>query len=107
MVLVIDHTPSATRSATSDIAAPDPIDRKPTARSNASTAPWPTNGPTPGYTPATPNAMPSTHAGYTPTITIAATPHSAVNHQPAVYLTSQVSTSSPELHYPENRRTGE
>ena len=30
--------------------------------------------------------------GYTPTITTAATPHSAANHPPAAYLTSQVST---------------
>ena len=33
--------------------------------------------------------------GYTPTITIAATPHSAANHPPAAYLTSQVSTARP------------
>ncbi len=33
------------------------------------------------------NFAPNTHAGYTPTITTAATPHSAANHPPAAYLT--------------------
>ena len=36
--------------------------------------------------------------GCTPTITTAATPHSAVNHPPAAYLTSQVSTPSTTAH---------
>src|ERR1700738_75728 len=80
-------------SARSNTAAPDPTDHRPTARWNASTAPWPMNGPTPGSTSATPNAAQSSHAGCTPTITIAATPHSAVNHLPPAYLTTQVSTS--------------
>ncbi len=46
-------------------------------------------------TPATRNAARSTRAGYTPTITTAATPHSAANHPPPAYLTSQGSTPSP------------
>ena len=36
-----------------------PTGRRQTARSKGSTAPWPTNGPTPGSTAATPNAVPS------------------------------------------------
>jgi len=70
------------------------IDRRPMARWSVSTEPWPMNGPMPGSTPATRSAARRTSRGYTPTITTAATQHSAVNHQPAVYLTSQVSTTS-------------
>jgi transposase len=66
---------------------------KPTAKSNDSTAPWPTNGPTPGSTSATLTAARSSHAGCITTITTAATQHSRVNHPPAAYLTSQVSTT--------------
>jgi hypothetical protein len=44
-----------------------------------------------------PNAATSSLGGYTPTITIAATPHSAANHPPAAYLTCQVSTASAVL----------
>lgn len=40
-----------------------PGDRKPTARSNASTAPCSTNGPTSGPTPQTPNARPRSPTG--------------------------------------------
>jgi hypothetical protein len=43
-------------------------------------APWPTNGPTPRSTAATPNAPKSSSPGYTPMITTAATPHSVANH---------------------------
>src|SRR5271168_4284399 len=71
----------------------DHIDLRQTAKWNAFTAPWPTNGPTPGSTAATPNAASNSRSGYTPTIT-AATPHSAANHPPAAYLTCQVSTAS-------------
>ena len=73
------------RSATSNTAAPAPTGPRPTARSNASTAPWPTNGPTPGSTAATPNAATITQPGSTPTITTAATPQSAANRPPAAY----------------------
>src|SRR5271156_6434155 len=83
------------RSAASNIAVPGPIARRPTARWRDFTAPWPTSGPTPGSTAATTNAAQSFANGYTPTIATAATPHSAANHPPPVYLTSQVSTASP------------
>ena len=39
-------------------------------------------------------ASPRTRPGSTPTITTAATPHSAANHPPRAYLTSQVSTAN-------------
>jgi hypothetical protein len=39
-----------------------------------------------GFTEATPKAAPSLRSGCTPTITSAATPHSAANHPPAAYL---------------------
>src|SRR5687768_4358040 len=42
-----------------------------------------------------PNAATNSPDGYTSTITTAATPHSAANHPPPAYLTSQVSTTSP------------
>src|SRR5581483_6585758 len=70
------------------------IGHKRTAKSSVSIGPWPTSGPTPGSTAVTPNAATSSSDGYTPTITIAATQHSKVNHPPAEYLTSQVSTTS-------------
>src|SRR6185295_1295394 len=89
----IAHINSATPSVISSIGVPVRIDRRPTARSRDFTAPWPTNGPTPGSTAATPTAAQSSRDGYTPTITTAATQHSRVNHPPAVYLTSQVSTT--------------
>jgi hypothetical protein len=41
----------------------------------------------PGSTPATPNGAPGTPPGHTPTITTAATPHSAAKHPPPAYLT--------------------
>ena len=74
-------------------AEPDLTGRRPTEKWSDSTAPWPTNGPTPVSTPATPNAATSSPSGCTPTITTAATPHSAANHPPAAYLTCQVSTA--------------
>src|SRR5262249_51376237 len=61
---------------------------------SASTAPWPTNGPTHASTSAIPSAAPNFPFGCTPTITTAATPHSAANHPPAAYLTCQVTTAS-------------
>jgi hypothetical protein len=77
-----------------------PYRPRPTAKWRDSTAPWPTNGPTPGSTAATPNVAKSSPSGCTPTITTAATPHSAANHPPPAYLTSQVSTprSAASLH---------
>src|SRR5215217_8061223 len=55
------------------------------------------SGPTPGSTAATPNAATNSRDGYTPTITTAATQRSRVNHPPAAYLTSQVSTPRPAI----------
>jgi hypothetical protein len=60
-----------------------PTGRRPTARSNASTAPCSTNGPTSGPTPATQNAPPPWQTSSTPTTTTAATPHSEASHPSA------------------------
>src|SRR5690606_8755235 len=84
--------PFATLWATSSTGEPDRTGHRPTARWRDSTGPWPTNGPTPGSTPATPNDAPNSPSGCTPTITTAATPHSEANHPPAAYPTSQAST---------------
>jgi hypothetical protein len=58
--------------------------RRPTARSNASTAPCSTNGPTSGPTPATPSAPPPWQTSCIPTTATAVTPHSAATHRSAV-----------------------
>ena len=60
--------------------SPAPTGHRPTARSNASTAPCSTNGPTSGPTPATPNAPQPWQTSCTPTTATAATPHSKVSH---------------------------
>ncbi len=62
---------------------PGPTGPRPTARSNASTAPCSTNGPTPAPTGQTSNAAKRSPAGSTPTITTADTPHSQANHPQA------------------------
>ena len=71
-----------------------PTDHRPTEKWRDFIAPWPTNGPMPASTGTTQNAATNSRPGCTPTITTAATPHSAANHPPAAYLTSQVSTAS-------------
>ncbi len=63
--------------------------RRPTARSSASTAPWPTNGPTPDPTPPKPNAAPPLTPGSTPTTITGDTPHSEASHPPAASPTCQ------------------
>jgi hypothetical protein len=68
--------------------------RKPTEKSNASTAPCSRNGPTPRRTAATPTASAISPPGCTPPITTAATPRSAANHRQAASTTCQVSTPS-------------
>jgi len=88
----------ARRSPTS---APGPTAHRPTAKSNASTGPCSTNGPTPGPTAAKPNASPPSPRGYTPTITTAATPHSAAPHQLAASPTCQDRTARYRLSIPE------
>ncbi len=67
---------------------------RPTEKSNASTAPLQTNGPTPAPTAQTPNDAKLSQPGSTPTTTSAATPHSADNHQQAASPTSQDRTAS-------------
>ena len=57
-----------------------PTAHRPTARSNASTAPCSTNGPTSGPTPPTPNEPPPWQTSSTPTTTTEATPHSQASH---------------------------
>src|SRR5580693_1396525 len=81
------------RSRVSSTAERGLTGRRPTEKWRDFTAPWLTNGPTPVFTPATPSAATNFPSGCTPTITTAATPHSAANHPPAAYLTSQVSTA--------------
>lgn len=60
--------------------SPAPAGRRPTAESNASTAPCSTNGPTSAPTPATPNAPQPWQTSGTPTTTTAATPRSEASH---------------------------
>jgi transposase InsO family protein len=60
-----------------------PYRPRPTARSNDSTAPSPTAGPTPATTPQKPHAAPPSPPGSTSTITTDPTPPSAANHQSA------------------------
>ncbi len=67
----------------SPTSAPCPTAHRPTARSNASTGPCSTNGPTPGSTAAKPSASPPFPSGYTPIIITAATPHLGAPRQPA------------------------
>lgn len=62
-------------------------------------------GPTPGSISATQNVARNSSDGYTPTITTAATQHSAANRPPPAYLTSQVSTTRPVT--PGGLRVGE
>ena len=66
----------------SHTSGPGPTDPRPTARSNASTAPCSRNGPTPSPTARGRTRRRSSPTGSTPTITTAATPHSAASHQP-------------------------
>lgn len=74
----------AWRQALADLGAAGKLTRayrpQTTARSNASTAPCSTNGPTCGPTPATPYAPQPWQTSCTPTTTTAATPHSAASH---------------------------
>ena len=65
--------------AASATAAPGPTDPRPTARSNASTAPCSRNGPTSAPTAQKPNDGDASTAGCTPTTITAATPPSAAN----------------------------
>ncbi|GAA2626874.1 IS481-like element IS1649 family transposase [Streptomyces vastus] len=77
----------AWRQALSNLGATDKPTRayRPqTARSNASTGPCSTNGPTSGPTPATPHAPTPCQTFCTPTTTTAATPHSEASHRSAV-----------------------
>ncbi len=74
-------------------AGPGPGGRRQTARSNASTAPCSTNGPTPGPTPQTPNGRERFPAGWTGTTTTDPTPESAATPQPAASPTSPDNTS--------------
>jgi hypothetical protein len=63
--------------------APGPTARRPTARSNASTAPWLTAGPTPASTAQRPSVEPRSRPGSTSTITTGSTPPSAAHRQQA------------------------
>jgi hypothetical protein len=69
-----------------------PGGHRPTARSNASTAPCSRNGPTTGLTPQTANGGQHSPTGWTVTTTTDPTPASAATHQPAASPTSPDST---------------
>jgi len=91
------YTPSKTALArTSNASGPGPTARKPTAKSNGSTGRCSRNGPTPGPTPLTPNALRPSRPGCTTTITTEAAPHSRVSHPPAASSTSVVNTARPQ-----------
>ena len=78
-------TPGATPALSwaSSPNAPGPTGPRPTARSSASTAPWPTAGPTPASTTPKQTAEPPYRAGCTSTITTDPTPPSEASHQSA------------------------
>ena len=81
------QTPSPT-------AGPAPTGRRPTARSNASTAPCSSSGPTPAPTNQRPNGEQPCPPGCTSTTITATTPHSVATHPPAASLTSVDRTAS-------------
>ncbi len=83
-----------TRSST---AGPGLTGRRPTARSNGSTARSPTNGPTSGPTPQNAPAWWPCASGYTSTTITAPTPPSAASHPRAASPTCRVSTPSLQL----------
>lgn len=60
---------------------PGPTGPRPMGKSNASTAPWPMAGPTPGSTPPRHSAIKSYQTGCTSIITIEPTPPSEVSHR--------------------------
>ena len=79
--------PHAWRDACAELditprSAPAPTGPRPTARSNDSTAPWPTAGPTPGSTNQPNNATPPYRAGCTSTITTEPIPPSEAPPSP-------------------------
>ena len=74
--------------------SPAPTDRRPTARSNASTAPCSTNGPTNALTPAIPNEAHPCQTSSTPTTTTDATPHSQASPPSPAQTTLQGNTPS-------------
>ena len=94
------HAPWAPARSSSSRTAPGR-----TARSNASTAPWPPNGPTGRSSPATPNAPPPLPPGSSTTTLDAATAHSAASprsaacHQPdgRVHLGRRLRAGRPQV----------
>ena len=74
--------------AGSNIAASGPADPRPTAKSNGSTAPCSTSGPTSAPTPQTADAPVPLTASCTPTTITAATPPSEATHRHPRYQTS-------------------
>ena len=88
-------TPWARTSSTN---APARTGLRPTARSNATTAPCSRNGPTPEpYRLRSRTRRRFRRPGSIPTITTEATPHSKVSHQPAASPTSLVTTASAHI----------
>ena len=89
----------------SSTAAPAPTGPRPTARSNASTAPSPANGPTPRSTSPTMHAQPPTPTGSTSTITTDPTPASEASSPPTAFTTSRGTTPSCPNPHPNARMT--
>jgi hypothetical protein len=87
-----DHTITVEAVLTGGSGSDDP---RPTARSNASTGPCSTNGPTPASTPPTASATGPLTAGYTSTTITAATPPSEAK-RPSPGPTSRDNTASPD-----------
>ena len=77
----------------SNTAAPGPTAPRPTAKSNASTAPSPPSGPTPRSTSQTKPAQRPTPTGSTSTITTDPTPASEASSPPTAFTTSELRTA--------------
>ncbi len=83
--------------AAEDVTAPHdhtPPTRRRTARSSASTRPWPANGATASHTPQAATAPTPCHTGSTTTTSTGPTAHSATGHPSAAYGTSRGRTAS-------------
>ena len=93
------------RSSASRTYGPGPTGPRPTARSNGSTAPCSTNGPTSGCSPPRPPAEQPCQPGCTGTTTTGPTPHSAATHRSRGAPTCQGRTASRPARRPRARRS--
>lgn len=84
---------SATLNSARPASSPAPTGPRPMAKSNASTAPSSKSGPTYGPTPQTTSEQQPSTPSFTPTTTIAATPHSEASPRSAASTTLRVNTT--------------